>query len=277
MSLREPPAVHAPDDGAGSVAPIDPVGALIGRGALYTIATALQLSVTLLVLPAVTRLLPAEAYGVIAVAIVVQVVLGLVAAAGLPDTLPRTYFRTADGPLRAASLVALVAGFALAVALLADLTGRWWCDAVLGLDYDGAVRVAVWASIGTAILLTAQSLLRARDHAAAFFATAVVSTVGSQVAAIALVLLWERTAVAYVTGLAAGTALAALLAVGLSGIAFRPLRDRRFIAAMLALSVPVVFNGLSLYVLWAATARCSTASRARSRPAASRSPSSSAG
>jgi len=57
--------------------PVDALRALIGRGTLYGIGTALQFSVTIAVLPAFARLLPADEYGVIAVALLVQLALAL--------------------------------------------------------------------------------------------------------------------------------------------------------------------------------------------------------
>ncbi|MDQ3866670.1 MAG: hypothetical protein M3304_07550, partial [Actinomycetota bacterium] len=109
----------------------DPVRALLARGTLYTLATALQVSTAVLVLPAVTRLLPANEYGVVAVAVVVQLVLGLAGSAGFPETLPSTYFRTADGPERARTLVTVAFVTSFLVVLLAEATGALWSASLL--------------------------------------------------------------------------------------------------------------------------------------------------
>ncbi|MFL5946357.1 MAG: polysaccharide biosynthesis C-terminal domain-containing protein [Gaiellaceae bacterium] len=231
--------------------PSDHVRALVGRGTLYSLATAMQLLVAIIALPIVTRLLPIAAYGEIAVAIVVQLVLALVASVGLPEVLTRTFFKTADGSRRAAALVALVVATSTAVAGLADLTGSRWSTSLLGLAYTAPLRLAVWSSVPLAVLLTAQALLRARDRAAAFVLSAALATAGTQAAGVIAIVTSERTSAAYMAGFLAGTILAATVTVAASGIALRPLRDVRFVRSTLRISLPVVAHSVSLYVIWA--------------------------
>jgi O-antigen/teichoic acid export membrane protein len=152
-------AASLADDHTTAAPRRDPVRRLLARGTLYSTATALQLAVGVAALPAITRLLTADQYGVIAVAMVIQLTLALLAAAGLPDIIPRTYFRTDGGPERAAGLVALVAFTAVAVALVADATGRWWTERLLGIGFNTPVRLAVWSSVAVALLTAAVALL----------------------------------------------------------------------------------------------------------------------
>jgi O-antigen/teichoic acid export membrane protein len=224
---------------------------LLARGTLYSSATALQLVVGLVALPVITRLLTADEYGLIAVAMVIQLTLALLAAAGIPDILPRTYFRADGGPARAASLVTLVACTAFGVALAAEFTGPWWARRLLGIGYGTPVRLAVWSSVAVAVLTAAQALLRARDRARPFLLTAMLSMAGTQAAGVGLLLVWQRTPTAYFTGIVLGNGAAAVTAVAASGFAVRPLAEPRFVRRTLLVSSPVVVSGLSFYLLWA--------------------------
>jgi O-antigen/teichoic acid export membrane protein len=195
--------------------------------------------------------LPATAYGVIAVALIVQLALALGGAAGLPETLARTYFQSADGPVRARALVALALATSLVVALLAELAGPAWSRALLDLPYDAPVRLAVWSSVPLAGLLTAQALLRATDRPRAFLASAVVGTAGAQALGLAFVALGDPTPTTYLFGVTVGVAVAAAIAVVASGIAVRGLADLVFVRSTLRLSVPTVAHSLGAYVIWA--------------------------
>ena len=229
----------------------DPVRALRSRGTLYTLATALQLSVAILVLPAITRLLSPGDYGVVAVAIVVQLVLALVGAAGFPETLARTFFKFEDGPERARALVAVTVGTSVAVAVVAEVTGAAWSPGLLDLEYSTALRVAVWSSVPFAILITAQAVLKASDQARDFLATAAVGTAGAQVLGVAFLALVERSPAAYLGGMASGVTLAAVVALKAAGVSTRPLREAAFLRSSFRVSLPTVSHGLALYLVWA--------------------------
>ncbi len=225
--------------------------ALLARGTLYSLATGLQLGMTLVVLPVITRLLPASAYGVVAVALVVQLALGLVGAAGFPETMPRTYFASAEGPSRARAVLGIVLVTASAAALVAELSGPLWSPALLDAQYDATTRLAVWSSVPLALLLTVQAFLRASDRAAAYLLSAVLGSAGAQAAGLALVLAWEATPTAYLAGVASGLAAAAVHGLTLSGITLRGLADRPFLRASARISLPAVSHGLALYTIWA--------------------------
>ncbi|MBD0290896.1 MAG: polysaccharide biosynthesis C-terminal domain-containing protein [Thermoleophilia bacterium] len=229
----------------------DPVRALLARGTLYTLATALQVSTAVLVLPAVTRLLPATEYGVVAVAVVVQLVLGLAGSAGLPETLPSTYFRTADGPDRARTLVAVAFATSFLVVLLAEATGALWSASLLDLPYETPVRIAVWSAVPFAVLITAQAVLRAGDRAGAFFATAVIGTAGAQALGLVFLVAFGASPAAFLAGMTLGISLGAVAAVATSGLSLRGFASPRFLRSSLAFSLPAVAHGLALYLVWA--------------------------
>jgi hypothetical protein len=114
---------------------------VFGRGSIYTLATVVQLGAGILTIPILTRIVTPEQYGEITAALVVQAVLATIATFGSPAAISRTYFRRA-GPEGARALVAAVAGVALLITLLAELTGPLWA----GLSYDWILRLAAFSA-----------------------------------------------------------------------------------------------------------------------------------
>jgi O-antigen/teichoic acid export membrane protein len=111
----------------------NPVRALFARGSIYTAATVLQLSGALLLLPAITRVLSPREYGVVAVAVIVQQLLGFLAGLGLSGVITRDYFREERGPEVARRLVSTTLLPAVVVVLIADLTGPEWSEVFSGV------------------------------------------------------------------------------------------------------------------------------------------------
>ena len=104
---------------------MNPLRQLLLRGSSYTFATALQLSGALLVLPAITRLLPPDEYGVVALAIIVQQLLGWVGGLGLGGVITRDYFRPERGPEVSRQLVCVTLFGATLVALMRAVPPAW--------------------------------------------------------------------------------------------------------------------------------------------------------
>ena len=227
-----------------------PVRALLGRGAVYTGSAALQIASVLVVLPAVTRLLSPPEFGVVAVALVAFSLLAVAGAAGLAETIPRTFFKSESGPRDARALVATAAAFALSVALVAELTGPFWSEAFLDLPYTAPLRVAVWSAAPFAVLITAQAVLRSEDRAGRFVATTVVGTVGAQALGLAFLVFWTDEPAAYLGGIGLGILAAAGFAVASAGVSVRGLTDGALVRATLRISLPIVAHGLALYLLW---------------------------
>lgn len=226
------------------------VRALLGRGSVYGSAAALQIGSVLLVLPAVTRLLSPPEFGVVAVALVAYSLLAVAGAAGLPETIPRTYFKSDSGPRDARALVATAGAFALSIALVAELTGPLWSEALFDLEYAAPLRIAVWSAAAYAVLITAQAVLRSEDRAGRFVATAIVGTAGAQGLGLAFLALGNAEPETYLAGVAVGIVLAAALAIGFAGVSARGLTDGALIRSTLRVSLPIVAHGLSLYLLW---------------------------
>lgn len=220
---------------------------LFGRGSVYTIAVALQMSSALLVVPVVTRVLSAKSYGTIAAAVVVFTTVSLVGAAGLPEAASRTFFEGERGPLDAHRLVAAIVVLAAGVALVADLTGPLWAS-FFSLRYSGVVRLAVWGGAAGSVMLGSQSLLRTTDRAWRFLIVSAVASVGAQLLGLGLTIAF-RTPVAYMAGLTIGTAAAALVGIAFTRSVSHGLPGLRRLGSGLALGLPLIPHGLAVYLL----------------------------
>lgn len=231
---------------------------LARRGSVYTVATAIQLSVYLLVLPAVTRTLPAGEFGTLTTALVVVQILTYVAALGFPYALTLDYFDRDVGPNGARRLALWATALAAVVAAVADLTGPWWSAIVFDkVPYGPALRIAVWSAVPFASLLASQAFLRSADRAARFVVITLTGTVGAQF--IGLVSAWasQPTADTFMVGY--GLALSTAAVVGLltsrripsdgeqvdGGAPRAPTLLRR----ALALGVPTVPHAIAMYLL----------------------------
>lgn len=184
--------------------------ALVGKGSVYTMATALQLVGAIVVLPVLSRLLSADEFGRVALALVVANLLGLVATVGLPAVITRDYF-TKDGSRKVRMLAAMALLCAVGVVALAFVTGPLWGSLVGG--FDAALALGVATGAGGAMILIAQAILRAGGQARRFVMLSVISVVCGQLAGLGAVSLLDRSAAAYQAGVCVAT-----LAAGLIGL-----------------------------------------------------------
>lgn len=228
------------------------VSRVLGRGSFYTVATSIQLGAGILAIPILTRTLSPEEFGTITAALVVQAVLGTVAAFGLPAAISRAYFHD-DGPGGARALIATTLASALALALVAELTGPLWSTIFENLPYGDVLRLAVISSVPTAVLISAQTVLRSADRAGLFVITAAMATAGAQ----ALGALFAGAGAAgYMAGVTVGLAAAMAVAWVGAGIELAPLRRASGGGGLLRraalIGLPTIPHGLALYLLSAA-------------------------
>lgn len=226
---------------------------LARRGSIYTVATAVQLSVYVIVLPAITRALPVAEFGVLTAALVVVQLLTYVAAMGLPYALTLEYFDELTGAGAARLLVLVTVVVAASVALIADLTGPWWATAAFAaIDYGPALRFAVWSAVPFAVMLAGQALLRSADLPARFVTVTILGTIGAQGAGLVAVWLHRPTASTFMAGYVALLSLAAVGGVLLSGSVQRyrgTVRPRTVLRRGFALGIPTVPHALAMYLL----------------------------
>ncbi len=233
----------------GPPAEATPTRRLLGRGSIYTLGLAAQLSAGLLTLPVVTRLLDSGEFGIVASAAVVRQILATIVALGLPSAITRFAFDGEDGPARSQALLASVLVASVAGAAVADLTGPLWANVFGDLGYDAPLRIATWSTVPFVAVFAAQAMLRARDRAAWFVAVSATATVGAQALGIGALVAFERTAAYYLGGLGVGFAIAAGLGLVLYPPTRRGLTDRRLLRAALAYGAPTVLHGVGIYVL----------------------------
>jgi O-antigen/teichoic acid export membrane protein len=223
------------------------VRALLGRGSIYGIASAVQGATLFVLLPVATRLLPPSEYGTVAVALVLQTVLSVVAGAGLPEVLSRIYFLEPFGPRRARGGVVVAIAIGVGAAALADALGAMWSEPLLGIPYSVPLRLAVWSSAVLVAVLASQAVLRASSRSSAYVTVAACANPGGHVLGLILCASWRADATSYLLGNMVALVLAGVLGTTWVGIARRPLQVAR---ADLALSIPTVPFALGLYLLW---------------------------
>jgi O-antigen/teichoic acid export membrane protein len=230
-----------------AASPADALRRLIGRGSVYTLGLAVQMLAAFIVIPVLTRLLTPSAYGRVAAGLVVFTLLAIIAGAGLPDAAQRTFFGGRDGPSDARRLTLAVVVIACVISLILDLTGALWAP-LFGLHYTGVLRLAVWGGAAGAVTFGAQAVLRAEERAWAFLAITVLGTIGGQSLGLALTAALHSPT-AYMAGLVAGTALAAVTGLAITSAYRAGLPRLSHVREGLALGLPIVPHGLSVYLL----------------------------
>lgn len=221
---------------------------VLGRGSVYTLATAAPALATVAVIPVVTRLLGPARYDVVAVAVVVVQVGFILVALGLGAAITRQYVLDRAGAAGARALVLQGAAVSTALAALLTGTARWWMPLVLGRPASAELVLALVACLGGAWMVLAQAYLRGADRAAAFVLLAVLAGLAGPVAGLVALAVGDRSAVAYVAGLTAGYVAAGVVGLVLV-ITSGPLAgDRGGLQRALRIGLPTVPHQVSLYL-----------------------------
>lgn len=222
---------------------------LLGRGSIYTIALAIQLSSGLLVLPLVTRLLDPGSYGLVATAMVVVQLLAYVAAAGLPAAITRFFFAGESGHERSRGLIATTGLVAVVVAAIAELAGPFWSDIFANVPYGVPLRIAVWSVVPFAVVQACQAALRAQDRAGPFVVVAGLSAAGGHLLGLGAVWLTEWGPAGYLGGVSCGFVVGAVVGMVLTAPSSRGLRNGQLVRAAVRYGLPTVPHSLALYIL----------------------------
>jgi len=247
LPAHTPPA---PDPGRrprAAASPAEALRRLFGRGSVYTLALALQMSAAVLVIPVVTRLLSPSDFGRIAAGTVVLCVIEVIGAAGLCEAASRTFFSGPDGPRDARRLIVALIFTAAAVALVADLTGPLW-SSLVGLHYSGLLRIAVWGGAAGSVMFGTQALLRVTERVWAFLGVTMVATIGGQGLGLALTIALG-TPTGYMAGCAIGTALGAAVGLVVTRVGRDGLPSLSELRKGLRLGLPLVPHSLAVFML----------------------------
>lgn len=235
---------------AASAAPAEPSATrtVLGRGSLYTIATAGPALAALAVIPVVTRLVPPGEYNLVAVATVVVQVAYILVALGLGAAITRQYILDAGGAAGARGVVLAGSGIATLLTAALAATGPLWSPLVLGRPFGTEILLALVAGAGGAWMVLAQAYLRGADRPGPFVLLAVVASLVGPAAGLAVAAVAEPTAVAYLAGVAGGYLLAGLAGLLLVWRAGPVEITRRGVRAALRVGAPTVPHQVSIYL-----------------------------
>ena len=222
---------------------------LFGRDLVYFLLWGSQMGAATLITPIITRVLGAEKFGMVALAMSVMQLLVALGTLGLDTALQRAYAQ--DGERNARRLMTLAIVTACAVSLTAYLTGPLW-SRMLGLKtFQVSLEYAVLWAGSTALTDAGLALLRSRDQLRAFATINLVQTVLSQLVSLALMFGIRRTADEYILG----QLLTQLVAAAAAIVLVRPLpmrlRDLGLARWSFRYSLPLVPAAVSGFVVGA--------------------------
>lgn len=239
-SAAQPAPVSSADSAASRT--------LLGKGSVYTLATAAQLAGAVLVQPALSRLLPKDEYGRVALAIVVTNLLGLLFTVGLPAVVTREYFRI-GGVAAARALSGIAAAIAVVLGIAAIATGPLWGAPLRG--FDAALLLGAATAITFSVITTGQAMLRARSQAGRFVLVVLLNVVGGQLAGLAAIALLGSTAANYLAGVAAGSLVGAVLSLYWTRPALPRDVSSKQVRDWFAIALPTVPHTAALYLMTA--------------------------
>jgi O-antigen/teichoic acid export membrane protein len=221
--------------------------AMFTRDFVYLGVSALQVVLTALVTPILTRRVGVGQYGQLTLAIVVAQLLGVTFNLGLPFAAQKV-FAGKDGDHRSRGVMAISAVLAVAASLVVALAAPLWGPAV-GLDQVLDARLAaLWAGC-FALAMTSLAMLRSRDRLTMAILVAAIQSVGAQAVGVLLLYWWAPTVTAYLCGLIIGQGAAAC--VGL--LTLRPvwptLAAIRRYGPIFLFGLPMVPQQLSGFIL----------------------------
>lgn len=221
---------------------------VLGRGSLYTIASAAPILAAVLVTPFVTRLLGDAEYGVVAVALQVVQVGAMVGGLGMAAAITRHGIMERSGADGARALVLRGSAITSLLLVAAMLTGPWWGEPVLGTPWRAGLAFTVIAAAGFGTMLNAQSFLRVLDKPVPFVALSTLATLGGPAIGLVLVLLRGTDADDYLFGLMIGYLLAGLGGIALALRGGRPHGERGDFAHALKVGLPAVPHLVALFL-----------------------------
>ncbi len=219
---------------------------LLGRGSIYTLATAAPALSGTLILPVTTRILSQEVYGLVSVCLVV-IQFGLIlAASGFQISITRHALLERSALEGARGLVFTSLGSAGLITLVALATGTWWGRPATGQPWSAALVAAVLAAGAGGLVANVQAYLRAVDRPWTYVVLASGGTLVGPALGIASILTFGPTARGYVSGLALAYCIAAavgLTVVAKSGRAHVTVKEVR---AAMRIGLPIVPHQLAL-------------------------------
>jgi len=221
---------------------------LFGRSLVYVIVWALGPASVVLVTPILTRALGPEDFGRLTAALTVGQVLAAFAGLGLTASIIRLRVRSGDDLASRGLVFVAMAGAAVMSAAL-YVAGPVWARLLGFPSYSPVVQLVVIWCAPTAAVQAAMALLRAQDRLAGFSAVSVAQSVGTQVVAIAAVVLVAPTPTAYAAGLTVAQFVAAALAILLTRPRPAGLGDTEVVREAMRIGLPLVPQAIAVFTL----------------------------
>ena len=212
---------------------------------IYVGGTALQGLGVLLIIPFATRVLGAAEFGRVATGLVIVQMVGTIAAAGLPQVILREHHRGPEGPRVARALAGAMVLLALGLGVFGALGLAVAASAGIG-SLSSSIPVVVSAASLT-IVVSGQTLMRARMQPVPFLVLAVGSTVLAQLGGL-LAVRADPTAEAYLTAYAGVIGGVALLAI-LMGKPLFPTHEPARVRQGLRLAAPLLPQAAAMLAL----------------------------
>lgn len=224
------------DTPAAEAAPTPAGRTLAMHSLVYVAGTALQGLGVLLIIPFATRLLGAAEFGRVATGLVAVQMVGTLASAGLPQVILREQHRGTEGPRVARAL----AGSMVLLALVVGVVGAVVVGVVAATGHGvlGQMLPVVVAAVALTVVVSGQTLMRARMKPLGFFALAVGSTVLAQLGGL-LAAREQPDATTYLTAYAAVLAAVAVVSVVL-GRPLPPTAEPERVRAGARLAAPLL-------------------------------------
>lgn len=229
---------------------MNPTSRLLRQGSVYTLGTLLQLSAAALVVPLLTRLLSATEFGVVALAMTIQILLSQAVGGGLPTAITRAFFdgRGSSGREISRRLIISTVLLATGATAIVGLSAPLWIRHLAAGDTT-PVAIAIVLAIPAAVCGSALALLRVQERAAAFLSITMLGSVGAQLTGLTALVSTRGGPVAYLVGYGAAVAGSAVVGLFITGsLGSRP-ASPRLLRTSLAIGLPAISINLSAFIL----------------------------
>jgi O-antigen/teichoic acid export membrane protein len=219
---------------------------MFGPDLLYLLVSSLQLILSALATPLLTRRLGPTQFGQLALVVVASQIISPVVALGLPFAVQREHAATSARFARAITslgLLSTVAGTALLLVL-----GRLWAG-VAGIDLVINVDLAALWGGGFAASSVCLALFRSQRRLAPYALVGTLQSVGAQVLGLSALFVFKPTVTNYLAGVVAGQLLSAVVGAILAHPVLRPLLRSKLTKSAIAFALPLVPQQLSSFLL----------------------------
>lgn len=225
---------------------------LLKQGSLFTVAAAAPVLVTVLVTPALTRVLGADEYGIVGLTQVI-LQLGIVLLSfGIQEPIARHGIMEPSG-LRGATWIALALMVpSVLLAAVAIITTQWWVPALLHTPNRPAFSLTVVTAMLYGIIGGFQAVMRAANRPGPFVVMAMLASFIAPVLGLAAVLLVDRSADLYLVGMVVGYLVSFAYGVTVLLRTGRPRHAPRDFRKAFRLGLPMIPNQVAVYLATAA-------------------------